>query len=410
MRQPEEVIIQKILSSSEFVNSPNYQKLLEFLVKSSQEGKVPKELTIAYEVYHIDIQDKSVAESNVRVYVHNLRKKLDSYYQNEGKTDRLQLAIPKGKYKVEFVEHNIKSFRTNRKFLILALLIAVGVTIINILITKDIIHIIKQKNTASFSRHVWRDFIETDLPLLIVIGDYYLFKDMEYPDRVRYLRDVRINSDRELDLFLQGNPDKSERYNITKHSLIGKFSVFCIYDLVEMFLMAGKKVKIILASDFNWEDMKENNIIYVGSFKAMRQMDEFIKYANFKFNVYPNELRFKQLVPDSTFYYYSVDSDMDNAYESDYSIVAKMPGPSGNTVMFFISTRDIGSIATVDYFTNPDKIKEFESVHFKQDGNNLDYFESCFMVQGLHRNPVDISLLNMNKIQSPSFFKQPFSE
>ena len=81
-----------------------YKKLLEYLVKSAIEGVVPKEVTIAYEVYGLDIDESSTHESNIRVYIYNLRKKLDSYYVREGKEDKIRFIIPKGRYKVEFVE------------------------------------------------------------------------------------------------------------------------------------------------------------------------------------------------------------------------------------------------------------------------------------------------------------------
>ena len=96
--------VKKINESLEFSNSGKYRNLLNYLVDASEKGLVPKEVTIAYEVFNIDAGRDSVNEANIRVYIHNLRKKLDTYYNNEGKDDKLILKIPKGRYKVEYVK------------------------------------------------------------------------------------------------------------------------------------------------------------------------------------------------------------------------------------------------------------------------------------------------------------------
>ena len=96
-------LLNKILESQEFSGSERYQKLLRYLVQSTLDKNIPKEVTIAYEVFGIDVNSDSLPESNIRVYVHNLRKKLDSYYAHEGVNDPVRLVIPKGRYKVEFI-------------------------------------------------------------------------------------------------------------------------------------------------------------------------------------------------------------------------------------------------------------------------------------------------------------------
>ena len=70
------------------------------------QDKTPKELTIAHDVFgkSIDLDKKN--DTQVRVYIHNLRKKLDSYYLHEGKSDEIIFEIPKGHYKVDFREKN----------------------------------------------------------------------------------------------------------------------------------------------------------------------------------------------------------------------------------------------------------------------------------------------------------------
>jgi hypothetical protein len=131
-------------------------------------------------------------------------------------------------------------------------------------------------------------------------------------------------------------------------------------------------------------------------------MNELLKKSNFEFKVLPNELKFHQLKPDSVFYYYSFDSDIDHAYESDYSVVTKIPGTDNSNILFFLSTRDIGLIATVRYFTNEKSLVEFENTYFSNN-KMTPFFEVSFKIQGLQRNIRSIDLMNVNKDIGNSF-------
>jgi hypothetical protein len=130
----------------------------------------------------------------------------------------------------------------------------------------------------------------------------------------------------------------------------------------------------------------------------------YLKNANFEYNIYPNELIFHQLEPDTIYHYYSFDSDVDNAYESDYTIVTMVPGAAQNKIFLFIASRDIGLIATTRFFTDSKELKSFEKKYLDNSKNSL-WFETCFQIQGLQRNVVSIDLLNVNHIDSSMMFK-----
>lgn len=390
----------KILDSTEFKNSAKYQKLLEYLVKSTLSGQVPKEVTIAYDVYNIESDNAAFGESNIRVYVYSLRKKLDLYYASEGKDDKVRFVISKGAYKVEFIEKRDDFTKLPKSkiliFSIITVLFLGNITLLFLYFGS------RGRNTVH-SEYIWKDFIQSDLPLLVVVGDYYLVKDNSHQNRVRYIRDSRINTDPDFTTFMNEFPQYQNLFYKSKHTVLGKFAPFCISELSELLSLNGKSFDLILASDFQWHNIQNYNIIYVGSFKSLGLMKELLKNSNFEFKVVPNELKYHQIVPDSLYYYYSFDSDVDNAYESDYSIVTRVPGTDGTNILFFLSTRDIGLIATVKYFTDPLTLNEFEHNYFSS-SKNSPYFESCFKILGLQRNTRSIDLLHVN-LNSSTYLK-----
>ena len=95
--------IEKICSSRVFT-SPTDTRLLHFLVNSTLEGLVLKETVIAVEIFNRDPSYNPGDDSIVRSSIYNLRKKLDTYYLEEGKSDKIRVTIPKGSYQVVFEE------------------------------------------------------------------------------------------------------------------------------------------------------------------------------------------------------------------------------------------------------------------------------------------------------------------
>ena len=100
--------VNKIIESKSFGRSKTYGNLLKYLVNCTLKNEVPKEVTIATEIFGKRNFDPSQS-TLVRVYVYNLRKKLHNYYQREGKEEELKVTIPKGSYKVQLVENNLKT-------------------------------------------------------------------------------------------------------------------------------------------------------------------------------------------------------------------------------------------------------------------------------------------------------------
>ena len=388
-----EKYIEKVLGSTEFKGSSKYQKLFEYLVRSSISGNVPKEITVAHDVFNIEFEHASTGESNVRVYVFNLRKKLDLYYADEGKEDKIHFQIAKGAYKVEFIEKSEIAKKIPVKSILVYSVIAV-LLVSNILFALKYLN--KQDSNSNVSKYIWNDLTENDLPILLVIGDYFIVKESTYPDRVRYLRDSRINSEAEFNSFLNQYPQNKDVYYKTGHTFTGKFAPVCINEMNKLLIGFNKRVEVILASDFQWHDLQNYNVIYIGSFKSLGLMKNLLKNSNFEYIVYPNELKYHQLEPDSLFHYNSVDSDKDNALESDFAILTKVPATNKTNMVFFLSTRDIGLIAMTKYFTSPEQIIQFENSYLKSD-SSTPYFETCFKILGLQRTTRSVELLHVNK-------------
>lgn len=107
--KPERIRAQldRILASAAFAGAERASNFLRFVVERAVYGHTGeiKESVIAVEVFGRDPSSfDSKIDPIVRVEAGRLRDRLDSYYQGDGKLDRVLIAIPKGGYVPEFSE------------------------------------------------------------------------------------------------------------------------------------------------------------------------------------------------------------------------------------------------------------------------------------------------------------------
>ena len=94
----------RIVESGALGRSRSYVRLLEYLVQCSERGVRPKEVEIAADVFEKGSEFDPNQDSFVRVYVHNLRQKLEKYYASHSAAGEVRLSIPRGEYRLAVVE------------------------------------------------------------------------------------------------------------------------------------------------------------------------------------------------------------------------------------------------------------------------------------------------------------------
>lgn len=393
--------LDKILQSNEFQDSQKYQELLRYLVLASIEGRSPKEITIAHDVFGIDPSQDRSDDTKVRVNIYNLRKKLDSYYLHEGNNDDIQFEIPKGHYRVKF--HECSKQQSSFRW---PMAVSINIIFLLMLIAGNYFIISKYfsyHNPGPFisvNNPLWNDYLNGERPVLIVFGDYYLYKDTTIPQQTRYVRDYQINSDQDFQQFLSSNGEQREGFSETSHTLLGKFAPWSISEIYHVFASSGIKPELKLSSNLQWEDITKYNIVFIGTFKTLGLLNELLADRNFRYQISPNTLFYDHPEKDTTFSYTTISQTPESVYETDYAVISKQRGSKNNSVMIFASTRDIGCLATVKYLATQETLSEFTENHLRFEDKTHHFFEAVFEVQGYERNVIKTSLLHFNPINS----------
>jgi hypothetical protein len=327
-------------------------RLFDFLLARSLEGDAPKETEIALQVFGkspgFDVSQDAV----VRVYVHKLRRRLEEF---NGRTpDAANIVIPKGEYRLllerpaaepvvapaETITAPVPARRANW--------IGIGIATCCALIVGALLG-------AGFSmgggaqwdmrevRHsaVWAPLLADDLPITIVVGDYYLLGEANaqtgHIDRL--VREFFINSHEDFRDHAELNPQLMQRYRNLDLTYLPAASAFALQDVVPV-LGAAKPVRVVLMSQLDANTLKNSHIVYIGYISGLGMLGDRVFAAS---RVSPGG-SYDELVDTKTDHTYlstAMGASSDGEFR-DYGYFSTFAGPNGNRVVVIAGTRDIG--------------------------------------------------------------------
>lgn len=100
--EPDEIVSQlkRIAASAEFSEAANLKAFLTFIVTETLSGRGDslKQYTVAVNAFDRNDDFDPGIDPIVRIQAGRLRRRLDSYYQKEGKNDPVRIELPKGTY------------------------------------------------------------------------------------------------------------------------------------------------------------------------------------------------------------------------------------------------------------------------------------------------------------------------
>ena len=382
--------LKKITSSEVFARSSVYKRLLDYLTEATLRGEKPKETTIGIDVFNHSADDPST--SNIRVHIHKLRKNLAVYYGNEGKHDSICFSIPKGGYSIEFMDKKHESVKKQSKYVLFIMLtiIIAGLATNIYLITSKQTNYTKLKKT-----NFWHELLNKDKKTILVVGNYFIFRDikkLKEENIVWNIRDIRINSDEDLQNFLSKNNNLTQSdYKALTDVAYMSFDVFrALPYIIPLLEENNVKYQIITSSDFNWNLFSDCNIVYIGSFKNLKSLSPIIEKLNITFNDEDYTLRCSD--PDKPRIYTPYLTG-ENTFV-DYALITKIPRSNNNAIYLFASAHGIGTIALVKHFTQLNSLKSFRNDIMKED----EYFYSIFKTEGLNRGIESFNMVNYKNI------------
>lgn len=387
------LILERILKSSEFVNSQKNQKLLTYLINASIEDVIPREFDIASEVFNRDEKFDPSTDTIVRVSMHNLRIKLEKYYANEGKKDKTHIVIDKGHYELKFVEnYHAPKEPDNLTKRIHYAIYGILLLVIIFLSAKTILqHNSSDKNSQKLKyRCLWKEVINSERSKLFVIGDEFFFLE-GIDSKQSIIRKHDVNSFDDFDQYKKKQSDSIHRQK-TPYPYFPRMVVWPLGNILNIF-PTGSPIDFKASSKFTSSDMLEDDIIFIGSFRSLYLFNDIIKDLTFNYISTPN---YKDLTITSK------DTSIHLLFEgepgikhTDFCFLRKLPGPSNNTIIMLFSGFYVGASGVTEIITDNEKLKDLENQIQDALGYLPDYYSILFKSFGHSRTEFKTEVLSI---------------
>jgi hypothetical protein len=381
------------------------ERLFDYLVNCSQQGKLPKELEIAIDALGRGAGFDVSQDALVRVYVHKLRKRLDDYYAGAGRGEDPRIVIPRGEYRLALLartpgEHDATlaaarnsdpiaaSRRTPpkwRRWVGAALAVSL---LANLLLLAGELGIGRHAQPLDTVRtsQLWAPLLDDALPIHVVAGDYYIYGELdEYQNVKRLIRDFDVNSRMDFEEAARLDPDFMDRYQDLNLAYLPTASAYAMRDLMPVLAVADARVRVVMASEVTADLLKSGHVIYIGYFSGMASLREIV-FAGSRLSAGPT---YDELIDNTTGQRYlsNVGLERGRLKYHDYGYLSSFPGTNGNQIIIIAGTRDIAVMRAAQIVTRADSLAALVKAQ------PASSFEALYEVYGFGSTDLDAKLV-----------------
>jgi len=396
-----EAEVERIRASGTLGRSTQLLRLFDFLVGCRASGRVPKEVEVAVDCFERGPQIDVAQDATVRVTAHKLRRRLEEFYRASGETPRL--TIPRGEYRLALGEPAAaraapRSWRrllpaTRRERVaawvtgaaLLAAALCLGFALHAPRAAADF--------AAQRASTLWAPILADDLPVQLVLGDYYIFGERDDNGHVKQLvRDFNINSRQELEQGFIGNPARAARYADLNLGYLPTSSAQALREVLPVIMAAGKSVMLTLASELDPATLKTTHVVYLGYLSALGMLEDVV----FEKSRYSVGSSYDELVDSITGEVRTSeagDPHPPGMRYRDYAYLADFAGPGGVKHLIIAGTRDTGLMQAAEVAADSAHLRELQA-RVPAGGP----FEALYEVQGVNGINVEARLLDASAL------------
>lgn len=384
--------IERLIEAGALGRSRIYARLLRYLADTSSRGELPKELDIANDVLQKRTFDPAV-DSSVRVYVHNLRQKLAAYYESHPGSASQRLTIPRGKYQVVLAQASSPTEpaapEPQRRWpLIAALLLAA--TALAFVAGRWSNQNLHADNSPFAAAPVWQAILDDDLPVVIVVGDYFMFAEgsKQRPGH-RLIRDFNLNSSADFEEWLRANPELRDSYVDIQLSYLPVGIAPALNNVLSVLDDGQRSIRVIPQSQFRAQLMRVSHVVYLGYLSGIGHLGQYT-FAASRLSVGMSYDELLDLETGEEFVSsagYVTDSGSDYL---DYGLAVTFPGPAENQFLVIAGLRDEGLMRMAAIVADPKTAATLgaTSLATPDQDSVAPAFEALYRVHGVDRTHI----------------------
>ena len=360
---------EKMRASLEGNRSDKLLRLFEFLLERTLAGDPPTEQQIAEGVFSTGQTDGPRPDANVRVYVHRLRKLIGATFAD---TPGPRLDLPPGAYKLrlinlppgEDVEPEELSNPIGRRRIWragrwgAAILLGAGFALLAVI---SLMVPLYDAGPRLNSAMPWAAISDSDRPITIVMGDYFLYAEFggqrDRRSTPKLIWDQGVPTREDLIIYQILNPanadavaDLDQQY-VTSATLTAATAIRSALRRDAVF--QRRRVRLIAASQLTAEMLKLTDIVYVGQLSGLGAIlrDPLFQASGLSLDAGRGAL--SDTTSGKIYRSDGMELRDEQIPRRDYGYLARLPGPSGNNVLIVASIRDAGLKEMSELATDP---------------------------------------------------------
>lgn len=450
--------LDRVLNSKHFIHAPKKQKFLRLICDYYLNGRAGElnEYLIGQEVFDRNHDYNPSADPIVRVGAHDIRKKLELYYQQEGVQDEIRLEIPVGSYEPNFVRipelvktpaqptqidppeskgngsselpeshlNNVVASSTsgsdqefNRlqrrlRWLYTALALLVGATILLALLNFSGRSARPETEAQKFSAslgQVWAPFLKGNEATLLVLSSPPVYRLMNAGDSEFAVKNSVDLPPEKAGLLVQAikdnfavrNSPRNPRLVLSLDTYTGLGEAIGAQRVTDLLRTAGRPVTIKRSRTVSADDLKDQNVILFGSVWSNEWSGKLPMMEDFHVTGQATIENHNQRPGEAREYRSRFDESTGRLAE-DYALITIKPNISGaNFVLVLAGLRSAGTEAAAEFITNKDHLSELNrqlrSLGAKPD--QLPYFQALLKVGVENGIPTTISLVALHELK-----------
>jgi hypothetical protein len=280
-------------------------------------------------------------DATARVYIHRLRKRLEDFYEREGEAERTgRLVIPAGAYALRQAAVPLPADEPVRKGWVNRL---TGVLILGLVALLAAFLIGRQVAgpSAPAANSFWQPIVASDRPLVIVVGDYYMFGELNSfdPDQSRLIRDFRIDGPTDLVRAQEAEPERYERAEDVGLTYLPLSSAFALNTIAPVLAREGRVISIVPASELTAATIRDSDVVYIGLVSGMGLLEDLV-FANGTIRTGETYDEFTDSVARQRYTSEEMRRLASPVYYRDYGYFTRLRGPGGGWVAVIAGSRD----------------------------------------------------------------------
>lgn len=359
--------VEKIANSSVLQHSESLCRLLRYLSRYTLDhpGVHLKEYQIATEVFGRPSDFDPQLDSAVRVQVGRLRQKLQEYYHSEGAEDPILLELPKGSYTLSMVHRH--AGETDRaasgpvaapdkrapalskwKTAVIGLSLLLGVALLTIVAqrtsSRSTAAEAAENQTPAAFRVFWKSFASSPQEPWVIFSNAQFVGRPETGMRYR-------------------DPDRDAQAKVLDH-YTGVGEVLAVHELDQVFGLLHKQIRVKRGSLLSLDDVKNNDLIFVGSpaenltLRDIPGTQEFV-FQRLTDGPRKGDLAVINLHPQAGELKTFLGTPNNLPLTDDYSVIALIKGLNpARSALILAGTTTLGTQAAVEYVSRQSSVEQ----------------------------------------------------